>query len=198
MHVCSHRVKYFADVWITGDSYIHWAEQRATYRNNSKDLDVDRVSCIKWSGQRGMRWEQLMHKIQYLSLYNPPPKVLIIHVGCNDIASVRCNVMRNAIRNDILELSNLFPSTNLILSAMLPRRNWSRSDMPLDKIERKRKLLNRFMRRLVSYLGGIFIAHEDIKADTPGFYFADGIHLSDIGNDLFLLSIKEALEKIRK
>ena len=58
------------------------------------------------------------------------------------------------------------------------------------------KLLNRFLKRLVLYLGGQFIEHEDIKADTPGFYFRDGVHLSDIGTDLFLLSCRDTLECI--
>ena len=32
----------------------------------------------------------------------------------------------------------------------------------------------------------------------PGLYFSDEIHLSDVGTDLFLLSIKDALEEALK
>ena len=106
-------------------------------------------------------------------------------------------MLRNVIKDDMLYLFKLLPSTTLVLSAILPCLNWSRSEMLIDKFEKKRKLLNRFMRRrLACYLGVFFLAHEDIKSDTPGFYFADGVHLSDVGNDIILLSICEVLEKL--
>ena len=43
-------------------------------------------------------------------------------------------------------------------------------------------------------VGGVFIDHLEITADTPGLYKSDGVHLSDIGSDIFMLDIREALQ----
>ena len=184
----------FSDVWILGSSYIFWAEQRASRRGIVKDLGVKGVQSIKWVGRRGMRWHQLMHEFQYLTMHAPPPKVLVLHLGANDITTVRCSHLRNCMRGDILLMNETFPETKVVISAMIQRCNWA-SDIDLKKIENKRKTLNRFLRRLAAYIGGGFVPHEDLRADTLGFYFHDGIHLSDVGNDLFLMGIRDALEK---
>ena len=98
-------------------------------------------------------------------------------------------------RKDLLELHSLLPNVKLLTSAMLPRLSWP-AFFPLDKVEKKRKHLNRFLRRITNFLGGDFITHDEINAETPGFYFRDGIHLSDVGCDMFLLAIKESIENI--
>ena len=185
----------FSDVWIIGDSYIHWAEQRAATRHVASNLGIPGITSIKWLGIRGMHWDQLMNKIQYLGLHNAAPRAIMLHLGSNDIGSVRCNVLRQVFRRDILALAKMFPTAVLMVSAMLPRMAWSAS-ISRDKVEKKRKLLNRFLRRLISYIGGSFITHEEITTDTPGFYFRDGIHLSDVGCDMFLLSCKDSLENV--
>lgn len=189
--------KVFTDIWFVGDSYIHWAEQRALQRGISRILGVRGVNQnIVWSGHRGMRWDELNRDIQFLAMHNPVPRILIIHLGSNDLGDVRCSVMRRSLRSDILALHDMFPHTRICVSAMLPRIIWSRSPIPVAKIERKRRLLNRFLRRLVTFIGGRYVAHEDITSDTPGLYFRDGVHLSDVGSDLFLLSFKTLLEEL--
>ena len=142
-----------------------------------------------------MKWERLLAEIQYLALHHAPPKAIIIHVGSNDLCDVKCNVMRQVMRKDLLELHSLLPNVKLLTSAMLPRLSWP-AFFPLDKAEKKGKHLNRFLRRITNFLGGDFITHDEINAETPGFYFRDGIHLSDVGCDMFLLAIKESIENI--
>ena len=143
-----------------------------------------------------MGWQDLRREVQYLAMHNPPPRVLLLHVGSNDLGTVGCSVMRAQFKADILDLHALFPDTTLVVSAMLPRLDWSRSLIPINKLERKRRLLNRFLRRLALYVGGRFIAHEDITYDCPGLFYSDGVHLSDVGSDLFLLSIRTVLEEL--
>ena len=182
-------------MWIIGDSYVYWAQKRAIKRQIANDLGLKGVSKIRWKGIRGMSWDRLMIEVQYLSLHNSAPRVIIIHLGSNDICTVKCNVLRQNFRSDILAISSLFPSTSIMVSALLSRLTWSVSYAP-KKVEQKRKLLNRFLRRLTVFLGGHFIPHEDIGVDTPGLYYRDGIHLSDVGCDMFLLSVKHFLEKM--
>ena len=143
-----------------------------------------------------MLWSGLMREVQYLALHNPEPKAVLLHVGSNDLGLVKCSVMRHFFRADILQLHTMYPNATICVSAMIPRRDWSRSPIPVPKLEKKRRLLNRFLRRLVVGIGGRFVAHEDITADTPGLYFRDGVHLSDVGSDLFLWSCRNTLEDL--
>ena len=182
-----------SDVWIIGDSYIHWAERRAWIRHLSNDLGVAAVERIKWDGTRGMRWAQLRQRLQHLALFNPAPKVILLHVGGNDLGLTKGVVLRRAIKDDIQSISEMYPNVKLIVSGLVPRMAWPRSEWPVPKVEKVRKYVNNFTRRLVAHAGGMFIQHADITPETPGFYFRDGVHLSDIGTDLFLFNIKEAL-----
>ncbi len=49
---------------------------------------------------------------------------------------------------------------------------------------------------MVNVLGGTFVAQPDIITDTPGLYLPDGVHLSDVGLDLFALNLTEALRQL--
>ena len=156
-----------------------------------------RITSIKWVGRRGMRWHQLMHQLQDLAMHSPPPRALVLHLGSNDLTSVRCGTLRLFMRRDIRAIHNLFPYAKIVVSAMLQRRTWSwgiGGSYTESAIENKRKTLNRFLRRLSISVGGTFIPHEDITSDTTGLYYSDGVHLSDIGNDLLLMCFRYALE----
>ena len=43
---------------------------------------------------------------------------------------------------------------------------------------------------------GVFIEHPGVTSDISGLYDINGIHLSDIGSDIFMLDIREALRNI--
>ena len=119
------------------------------------NLGMSAIQRIKWCGTRGMKWNHLRHKLQYLSLHNESPEVIVLHVGSNDLSSVPVSVLRSVMRTDILFLHDLFPNAKLVISALLPRLNWNVECFPVDKLDKKRKLLNRFLKRLVYHLGGI-------------------------------------------
>ncbi len=186
--------RYVSDVWFVGDSFVHWAERRAVFRQIQNSLGVKGISSITWEGSRGMKWELLMQTIQYLALRESCPKVIFIHLGSNNIGSSSCSYLRAVMKRDILNIVSMFPNAKLVVSAMLPRLVWNRTLISVDKIEKKRRYFNRFLRRLVCYLGGQFVSHEEITADTPGLFFGDGVHLSDVGTDLFLMAFKDCLE----
>lgn len=175
---------------------MHWAEQRAIFRHREHSLGLSSIAGISWSGSRGMKWAHLKHTLQYMALHKPSPKAIVIHLGSNDLGTVKSVDLRHAMKDDIFSLFKTFPNTTLIVSALLPRIVWDRTSIPVDKLEKKRKQLNRFLKRMVEHDNGIFVKHEDITADTVGLYFRDGVHLSDIGNDLLLLGFRDALETV--
>ena len=80
---CKHL--YFPDetTWTTGSSMIHWAGIRAGKRATVFP-ELVRPST-KWHGQRGMRWDQLMPKIERPLQKEPTPSKMVIHLGGNDV-----------------------------------------------------------------------------------------------------------------
>lgn len=176
-----------------GDSYIHWAEVRAIERNIGATLGAPNVQGIKWEGRRGMKWEGLLSAIQYLQLQGAPPKVMVIHVGSNNLGCTPLGHIREDMKRDFAHLFSIYSNTRILASEMLPRLVWDRTSLPIAAIENKRKNLNDTVRRFVTYNGGTFIKYQEITTDTPGLFYKDGAHLSDIGIDMMLFEIKEAL-----
>ncbi len=61
------------------------------------------------------------------------------------------------------------------------------------------RTLNRFNRTgplAVFNYGGCVIKHTELKTDTPPLFHHDGVHLSDIGNDIFIHTLQAAIEQI--
>lgn len=184
------------DVWFVGDSYVSRAEERAVLLKKDRNLGLSCVQGIFWAGQGGMKWAQLKTTLQYKLLYNEPPRALVLHVGSNDLGMLKSIELRHAMKDDLLYILSMLQGSVLIVSAILPRLKWDRTSIPTNKIDKTRRQLNRHLRNLVEHDHGIFVSHEDITADTPGLYAHDGVHLSDVGCDLFLLGISTALEQV--
>lgn len=141
-----------------------------------------------------MKWHQLLPKLQYAALHNAVPKAIVIHVGSNDLANLKGVAIIHNMKEDLINIIQTYTNSTIFVSAMLPRIVWSSTPVP-DKMEAKRKFINRVIRRFVMYNGrGVFIDHPEITADTPGLYITDGVHLSDIGSDILMLDIREALQ----
>ncbi|KAJ8306691.1 hypothetical protein KUTeg_015732 [Tegillarca granosa] len=86
---------------------------------------------------------------------------------------------------DILSLSKL-PNTTVAWSCFLPRLFWycARSQVAIENV---RKRTNREISSYILKLG-------DLSDKETGCYRFDGIHLSDIGNDIYLNALQGALE----
>lgn len=179
---------------MVGDSYINRLEARARTRQLESTVGASKVQKVKWMGQGGMKWQQLLPKIQYAALHNAAPKAIVVHVGSNDLAYQKGVVLIHNMKDDLSNLVQTFTNSAIFVSAMLPRIVWSGTQVP-DKMDSKRKFINRVIRRFIKYNGrGVFIDHPEITSDTPGLYKPDGAHLSDIGSDILMLDIREALQ----
>lgn len=189
----------FSDVWFVGDSYIKRLHQNVIRRGMSDNMGVGNVAHIRWIGVSGMRWNSLKNKIQYTALHNPPPRAVIVHLGSNDIELVKSHELERDMRQDLAFLHSTFPRSRIIVSAALPRLVWSRSDTPINLIERKRTHLNRCIRRFViNMIGGIFVAHDNIvhSENKQDLYLSDGVHLSDTATDMFAANFSEVLRQL--
>ena len=150
---------------------------------------------VLWLGSGGMRWCDLMPKFQLAMLSNSPPKMILVHLGGNDLTTVKQGKLMGMIKKDLFYMASTFPSAYIIWSDILPRLLWrdiTNTPDNLRKMDQKRKRINRAGRQVTKQLNnGKAIIHE--IDTTPGLHKSDGVHLSRIGNAIFLNTMEEAL-----
>lgn len=182
---------FVPEVWMVGDSLLHWVSLRAAEHGTS-NLGLPDTYNVVWLGKRGMCWGQLLTTIQRAMLFRRPPVMIVVHLGSNDIETQHIGQFVNKIYKDIKYLRSIFTKANIIWSYILPRLGWYGQ----AAINRKRGRINRAGRVATRHaeFGG-FITHN-IDCDTPSLFRPDGIHLSDVGNDKFLADFSEAVKNI--
>ena len=148
-----------------------------------------------------MKWNELHGQVQLTMLFNSPPAMIIIHLGGNDLVTIKQGKLIKSIKRDLNYISSVFPSALIVWSDILPRLSW-RGITPtlenLGKINRKRKCINRAGRQMARELPrGRVIIHE-IDTETKGLFSRDEVHLSPVGNDIFLSTLSEAIDSFLK
>lgn len=140
-----------------------------------------------------MKFDQLLGTVQGLrNYYGTGPSFLIIHCAGNDIGQTRCGLLRYLVKTTISLLQVLLPGTVLIWSSILPRLEW-RYSSNTKAMENSRNRINRAISSFITLQGGKSIKYPDFQYRTPGL-FSDSVHLSFIGNDIFLNSLQAAME----
>ena len=177
-----------------GDSIVFWAGRRCRSLRMF-NLNLQAGLQTKWQGRRGMRWFQFKSMIQWISLHRTP-KVIVIHLGGNDVIRTKFQKMRRIMKRDFKRLFALFPNTLILWSEILPRLEWkySRPNSNIKATDKKRKRFNTLGRQMLrGHKNGRIIKH-DITTDCPGLFRPDGCHLSDIGIALFCNTLQGAIE----
>lgn len=143
-----------------------------------------------------MHLSQLRPTIQLKMLYLPPPAMIVVHVGGNDIVTMKQAHLIRRIKKVFHYIHSVFPNAYLVWSDILPRTKWrgvESIEPNLSRLNDKRKRINRAGRQTArSLFKGRYITHE-IDTKTPGLLKTDGTHLTKIGNRIFLLAFEEAL-----
>ncbi|KAJ8317540.1 hypothetical protein KUTeg_005444 [Tegillarca granosa] len=162
-------------VWIVGSSIISHAMTRAIKSTFKKNLQLETNNLsVLWQGKPGMRWEQVFNKIKHLITFIDPPEFLLLHCGGNDIGSS-------------------LKSTRLIWSQILPRLEW-RNEVNHRALNKVRVRVNRKIANFVLKNNGFYIKYPELIESNTGCFSKDNVHLSDLGNDLFLFRIQQALQ----
>ncbi|XP_061915339.1 uncharacterized protein si:dkeyp-121d4.3 isoform X1 [Entelurus aequoreus] len=184
------------NVWICGHSLVYWAEMRATSPEVGMQLGMDPSKvAIWWKGVQGMTWPQLLPLLHQLKVTWPDPHVLVMHLGGNDMCTDSPTNLLASVKKDLTSMRTIFPHTLLVWSNILPRRVW-RHSADAHEVDLVRSTVNRRIQNIVSELGGVSLAHDNIRCGShTGLYRPDGIHLSHKGIDLFNLNLQDYLEK---
>lgn len=184
---------FIADIWILGDSIPRWAGAHATERG-STNLKLPGHKTIGWWGISGMHWFDFRKAIEANVLLSRPPDIVAINLGGNDLTSSSLTKLRNVIAREIRYLRSALPQARIIWVDILQRLSWM-GDYPQQIVERKRRRINRWGRQQVKAGGQWDILTIDIDSSTPGFYAHDGVHLSLVGLEFYLDSLRDVLLK---
>ena len=134
---------------------------------------------------------KLKKHIRLLMRLEDTPDYVVIHIGENDIGDIRVGHLHYLLVRFMSWLAQMMPQTGLIWSAILPRLPWKYSDNN-DRMEKCRRRLNSSMGLHMVRHGGYCIKYPEIKADRR-FFKSDGVHLTKIGNQVFLNILQGAI-----
>lgn len=185
----------FADVWILGDSLVRWAEARAVERG-TPNLRQPGVHIV-WDGVSSRGIQDLHSAIQYGLLQGQSPAMIILHLAGNNIDNTNTWKIIKCLIAEIEYLFLNFPEALIVWTYILPRLHWrntTNDDNSLRTMDRKRKRINRHIKELIlNRPNGRVVVHAEITRWTPGFFGQDGVHLSDVGYDMYLLTLQDAI-----
>lgn len=181
---------------MIGSSIVYWAYRTARGRHGGPNLGLQYKGFnLHWLGSRGLKWEGLIPMIEKSLLTQPLPQILIIQLGSNDLGIVKGKELIELIRCDILRLRTLYPDLKLIWSEILQRRYWHNANNQVA-IETSRKRVNLAIKNIFlnEIQKGCIIRHPNITVKEKSLFRYDGVHLSDVGNNIYLNNIQGALE----
>ncbi|XP_029442942.1 cGMP-specific 3',5'-cyclic phosphodiesterase-like [Rhinatrema bivittatum] len=117
-------------VWVVGHSFIHWAANRAQRRPYGLNLELEERNWkIVWIGQRGMKWDNLLSLVEQRALDLELPKIVLIHLGGNDVGTGSCKDLIVKIKKDFGTLMNAMPDTHWGWSDIIVRFKFLQSKL---------------------------------------------------------------------
>lgn len=182
-------------VWILGHSYVFWGAKRADVRPNGRQLRIPRQEAlIRWIGVPGMQWNRVLGEVYRFSRLDRPPDVLLWHVGGNDMGARSMRDLIRDIKCDFLRLRAAYPKMVLVWSDMVGRLSW-RWAWSDKKVDRARIKVNKEVSRFFVKNGGLAVRHRELEVDTWRYLRSDGVHLNEVGTDLWSLGLQEGIQR---
>ena len=176
-------VTELAAIWILGSSIIHHAGSFESYAQLRRRYNLERTA-VHWLGIPGAGTRHLYQLVQSASTRGQPD-VIVVHLGANDLGKrSTLDIIGDlwAIQSYIREG---FPASLLLFSELLYRGNY-RHSANLAAMDRARKRINTVLHTRIA--PGRVIPHRNLDG-TEGLLRADRVHLSDIGNTIYINNI---------
>lgn len=172
-------------VWLFGSSIIKHAFPSARRHPGRSSLGLQ--AYLWWQGYSGMSLMRSQRKLTTLLEVEYPPNFILVHIGGNDLDRTPVKALKDRLHDLLKFISQAMPNARIIWSEILPR-DWDGR----KGLSSARKRLNTFAARTVKQLGGFYLRHVNLTFNRTN-YSADGIHLSEIGNELFIDNIRVGL-----
>lgn len=149
-------------------------------------------ALIQWFGRGGMIWRNVLPYFEQCLQGRAVPDILLVHCGGNDLGKTKSIHLAARIKQDLQDLHRKYPEMKIIFSTITQRNLW-RSAQP-QKIEKARRFINSVMASFISCIDGAIVHHRQIKRRHPGHFLPDLVHLTPLGNDIFLNNIAQCLK----
>ncbi|OCT78336.1 hypothetical protein XELAEV_18029445mg [Xenopus laevis] len=130
---------------------------------------------------------------RYVDRYGAP-HILVLHAGGSDLSSVPMRLFIQDIKCDWWRLIRRFPGTLLVWSDIVDRFTWREARFN-DAISKDRVKVNREVGKFAVRTGGLALRHMELEEKEISVYREDGVHLNEIGLDIFNMSLQDGLEK---
>ncbi|XP_066462230.1 uncharacterized protein [Eleutherodactylus coqui] len=179
-------------IWIVGNDFIYWAEQRARIRPLGVNLGL-KNAVVHWHGIRGLQWSKLLYEVVRIRRWTPRTVVLLIHAGGNDMGSTKVGELIAFMRQDMGHFRRFFKNVVLVWSDIISRGVW-RGERNPGGIERARKGANLKMSQLMPVIGGVAVRHWELEGQNAHLLKEDGENLNEVGLDIFLSGLQDGLE----
>lgn len=142
-----------------------------------------------------MRWEHLLPRLQFLMLTRGHPKIIILHVGGNNIDSVPQLTLMQSIKDDLEYIHSVYSPAMLVWCDILPRLFWRNNKTEDSKaLNLKAKRINRAAHQYMTGLGQTLTPH--ILWHMTELFDNDGVHLSDFGKLTYVQTFRNLMGKI--
>lgn len=108
-------------VWTLGHSYIYWVHKRVAQCSYSVNLSLlPECFTLYWRGIRGLQWFQLYFHLSRMYQVGPPPSILVIRLGGNDLGNIRTLDLLFRIKQDLHRFKLTSPDTVIVFSKIVP------------------------------------------------------------------------------
>ena len=184
------------DVWFVGSSLIERL-RRYVGETRSRDFSFELDSHIVWMGRGGMCWRGAMCCLQ-AGLNRPKPRVIVLHVGGNDLGRDTGIEIGKRIKRDLRWVLNAYPETTILFSYILPRSTFrnQRNDNPRG-LNRAARIINREVGKFLIKQGHGVVRHSQIQLKA-NVIDEKGVHLNHRGNEIFLKDFQDALASVAR
>ena len=154
---------------------------------------------IVWLGQKGMRWEQLLPALQLHMITRGHPRMIIVHLGGNNIDSVpQINLMKT-IREDLIYIHSVFSSTLLVWCDILPRQVWRNNINGDSKVlNLKCKRINRAAHQCMNEMSLGKVVSPHILWYMTELFSNDGVHLSEFGKLTYVQTFRNLIKNFKE
>lgn len=142
-------------------------------------------------GFRGLKWDMIRTQFQQGVRRWGVPDVLLLHAGGNDIGSFPMRNLIKCMKQDMLCFWDAYPRLLLIWSEIIQRKKW-RGAVSRSALNRARVKINKAVSKFVRLNGGLVVRHCVLEGLE--YIGTDGVHLTDVGRDIFNFGLAEALE----
>lgn len=107
-------------ILICGHSIVFWAAHRARRIPIGSQLRLNGWATVEWQGHQGLRWSGGLLPLLLEGRTGPPPYMLVIHLGGDDLGLVRGKALALQAKEDLHYIQQSWPGVFIIWSAILP------------------------------------------------------------------------------